>query len=227
MPDSLLFIGADPREFAGFLTHWHHLAPLPLPVHWARSGQWKGREVYGIANGAGAERAFAAILMAPKASAICNIGFCGALHDDLHVGDVVIGTQVQAGSRTWFAKTPPEIPQSSEAMRGAVASIDHVAQTSAEKYQLRATGATIVEMEAAGVARAAEDLGVPFYCIRAVSDLANETFATDFNSALGEDGRFSTTRLVMQLKLGELVRLKQRTELASKKLGDFLDATGF
>ena len=112
-------------------------------------------------------------------------------------------------------------------MRGAVASIDHVAQTSAEKHQLRATGATIVEMEAAGVARAAEDLGVPFYCIRAVSDLANETFATDFNSALGEDGRFSTTRLVMQLKLGELVRLKQRTELASKKLGDFLDATGF
>jgi nucleoside phosphorylase len=223
MAESLLFIGADPREFAGFLTHWHHVEPLAMPVHWARSGQWKGREVYAIANGAGAERAFAAILMAPKAAAICNIGFCGALHDGLHVGDVVVGTQVQAGSQTWFAK----VPQGCEAARGPVASIDHVAQTSAEKHRLRATGATIVEMEAAGVARAAEDLGVPFYCIRAVSDLANETLATDFNSALGEDGRFSTMRLVMQLKLGELVRLKQRTELASKKLGDFLDATGF
>ena len=51
-------------------------------------------------------------------------------------------------------------------------------------------------MEAAGVARAAEDLGVPFYCIRAVSDLAGEDFANDFNAALTPDGRFSTLRLV-------------------------------
>ncbi len=223
MPDSLLFIGADPREFTGFLAHWHHVEPLPLPVHWARSGQWKGREVYAIANGAGAERAFASILMAPKASAICNIGFCGALHDALHVGDVVVGTQVQSGGWSWFAR----IPRNFAGPRGTVASIDHVAQTAAEKYRLRATGATIVEMEAAGVARAAEDLNVPFYCIRAVSDLAHESFATDFNRALGADGRFSTTRLVMQLKFGELLRLKQRTELASKKLGEFLDATEF
>ena len=223
MADSLLFIGADPREFAGFLTHWHHVQPLALAVHWARSGQWKGREVYAIANGAGAERAFAAILMAPRTAAICNIGFCGALHDALHVGDVVVGTQVQSGGWSWFAK----IPQKFEAMRGVVASIDRVAQTAAEKHRLRATGATIVEMEAAGVARAAEDLNVPFYCIRAVSDLANESFATDFNRALGADGQFSTMRLVLQLKLGELLRLKQRTELASKKLGEFLDATNF
>jgi adenosylhomocysteine nucleosidase len=223
MPDSLLFIGADPREFAGFLAHWHNVEPLPMPVHWARAGQWRGREVYAIANGAGAERAFASILMAPKASAICNIGFCGALHDALHVGDVVVGTQVQTGGRTWFAK----VPSGCEATRGAVASIDHVAQTAAEKHRLRATGATVVEMEAAGVARAAEDLGVPFYCIRAVSDLAHESFATDFNSALGADGRFSTTRLVLQLKFSELLRLKRRTELASKKLGEFLDATEF
>lgn len=223
MPESLLFIGADPREFAGFLTHWQHVEPLQLSVHWARAGRWKGREVYAIANGAGAERAFAAILMAPRASAICNLGFCGALHDALHVGDVVVGTQVQSGGWSWFAKLPRDFA----ATRGVVASIDHVAQTAAEKHRLRTTGATIVEMEAAGVARAAEDLNVPFYCIRAVSDLANESFATDFNRALGADGRFSTMKLVLQLKIGELLRLKQRTELASKKLGDFLDATEF
>lgn len=220
---SLLFIGADPREFTGFLAHWHHVEPLQLSVHWARSGTWKGREVYAIANGAGAERAFAAVLMAPRTAGICNIGFCGALNDALHVGDVVVGTQVQSGGYSWFAKIPRQV----EAARGVVATIDHVAQTAMEKRQLRATGASIVEMEAAGVARAAEDLNVPFYCIRAVSDLAGETFETDFNRALGADGRFSTMRLVLQLKIGELLRLKKRTELASKKLGDFLDATEF
>ena len=66
-----------------------------------------------------------------------------------------------------------------------------------------------------------------FTAFALVSDLANESFATDFNSALGADGRFSTMRLVLQLKFGELLRLKQRTELASKKLGEFLDATEF
>lgn len=223
MSESLLFVGADPREFTGFLSHWHHVEPLVLPVHWARAGQWKGREVYAVANGAGANRAFAAVLVAPRPSAICNIGFCGALDEKLQVGDIVIATEVREDSRTLSTC----IPCAPEAMRGAVISIDHVAQTAAEKSRLRATGASIVEMEAAGVARAAEDLSVPFYCVRVVSDLATETFATDFNAALRPDGRFSPLRLIMQLKLEELLRLKKRTELASKKLGDFLAETSF
>ena len=82
-------------------------------------------------------------------------------------------------------------------------------------------------MEAAGVARASEDLDLPFYCIRAVSDLAHEDFVNDFNAALGPDGRFSALALAKQLKFGELLRLKHRTDLASKKLGDFLAATTF
>jgi uridine phosphorylase len=223
MTDSLLFIAADPREFTGFLSHWQQIQPLPLPVHWARTGRWKGREVHAIANGAGADRAFAAVLVAPKSSAICNIGFCGALDETLRIGDVFVATEVRNGTKGWPACTPdaPDAPS------GVVASIDHIAQTAAEKSNLRATGASIVEMEAAGVARASEDLELPFYCVRAVSDLANEDFATDFNSALGPDGRFSTIRIVRQFKFGELIRLKQRTDLASKNLGDFLAASTF
>ena len=224
MSDSILFIAADPREFTGFLPHWQQIQPLPLPVHWARTGRWKGREVHAIANGAGADRAFAAVLAAPKSSAICNIGFCGALDEALRIGDVFVATKVQNGSRSWPALQPDDSP---EAPSGAVASIDHVAQTAAEKSNLRATGASIVEMEAAGVARASEDLDLPFYCIRAVSDLADEDLATNFNAALKPDGRFSPIRLMTQLKLGELIRLKQRTDLASIKLGEFLAATTF
>ncbi len=223
MPDSLLFIGADPREFTGFLSHWHGIEPLPLPVHWSRTGQWKGREVHAVANGAGADRAFAAVLLAPKSSAVCNIGFCGALDETLRIGDVFVATEVRDGSHCW----PTTLPDAPDAPEGAVASIDHVAQTAAEKSNLRASGASIVEMEAAGVARASEDLGLPFYCIRAVSDLAGEDFATDFNAALGPDGRFGTVALVKQCHIGELLRLKKRTDLASKKLGDFLAATTF
>src|ERR1700683_4817748 len=95
MTASTLFIAADPREFTGFLSHWHQIQPLALPVHWARAGRWKGRAVHAIANGAGADRAFAAVLVAPKSSAICNIGFCGALDETLRIGDIVVADKVR------------------------------------------------------------------------------------------------------------------------------------
>jgi adenosylhomocysteine nucleosidase len=226
---SLLFIAADPREFTGLLSHWEQVEPLQLPVHWARQGRWRGRKVAAIANGAGADRAFAAVLLAPKPSAVCNIGFCGALDESLTIGDVVVATEIRDGSRTW----PASLPDTPDGPTGVVASIDHVAQTAAEKSNLRATGASIVEMEAAGVARAAEDLDLPFYCIRAVSDLATEDFANDFNAALGPDGRFSVARLVTgalsnpKKNFSELLRLQKRTAIAAKKLGDYLAATSF
>ncbi len=221
----LLFVAADPRECAGLVSHWQDVHPVSAPVNWARAGRWKGREVMVIANGAGSQRAFAAVLVAPKASAVCNIGFCGALDEGLRIGDVVVALEVRDGARSYETL----VPRGKEgAGLSALVSIDHVARTAAEKRNLRATGASIVEMEAAGVARAAEDLGLPFYCIRAVSDLAGEDLENDFNAALTPDGRFSALRLMAgalarpSKRFGELIRLQQRTAMAAKNLGDFL-----
>ena len=60
-----------------------------------------------------------------------------------------------------------------------------------EKY-----GILGVEMEAAGVGAVAGRLGLPFYCIRAVSDLAEEDLRNDFNSAFRSDGSLDTMRLL-------------------------------
>jgi len=224
----LLFVAADPRECAGLLSHWQAVHPIQLPVNWARAGRWKGREVMAIANGAGSDRAFAAILVAPKPSAICNIGFCGALDEKLGIGDVFVANAIHNGEHVYETLVP-----SGKQGGGSVASVDHVVRGSAEKRNLRAVGASIVEMEAAGVARAAEDLALPFYCIRAVSDLAGEDLQNDFNAALMPDGRFSVLRLVVGAfanpvqRFGELIRLQQRTALAAKKLGDFLADCSF
>jgi len=223
MPGSILFVGADPREFTGLVAHWENVKSIELSVHWARTGRFQGREAFAVANGAGADRAFAAVLIAPRTSAVCNIGFCGAVDESLRIGDVVLVTEVKDGEHSW----PTRLADGPPSARGVVATIDHIAQTAAEKRNFRATGASILEMEAAGVARAAEDLGVPFYCIRAVSDLATEDFANDFNAALQADGRFSVLRLLTQLKLKELIELQKRTALASKKLGDFIAASTF
>jgi len=224
MSEPLLFLGADPREFSGLLPHWTSIAPKNLSVYWARTAMWRGRPVIAIANGAGADRALVAVLLAKEISGVVNIGFCGALDEKLQIGDIVVATGVDDGTELH----PARDPRGPSAIKGVVATIGRVASTAAEKKALREKGATIVEMEAAGAAKGAEDLGVPFYCVRAVSDLANEDFANDFNAALGSDGRFSVMRLVTgalsnpSARFGELLRLRQRTALAAKKLGDFL-----
>jgi adenosylhomocysteine nucleosidase len=232
MSDPLLFIAADQRECNGWVSHWEAVRRISLPVNWARAGRWKGRDVIAIANGAGVDRAFAAVILASRPAAVCNIGFCGALDESLGIGDVVIALEVRDNTSTRERKYETLVPDISNAksfaLSGVVVSIDRVAQTASEKRNLRATGASIVEMEAAGVARAAEDLGLPFYCIRAVSDLAGEDFENDFNAALDPNGQFSALRLVMgalaspRKRFAELLRLQRRTALASERLGEFL-----
>jgi hypothetical protein len=88
-------------------------------------------------------------------------------------------------------------------------------------------------MEAGGMIPYVQDRGLPFFCVRAVSDLADESFSNDFNAALGPDGRFRLVRLIGSAliqphrRFPELIRLKQRCDLAAVKLGDFLDSCSF
>jgi uridine phosphorylase len=189
----LLFVAAEPRECLPFVARWESSRKAELPVHWARHGMWRGREVMAIANGAGAGRARAAVDAAPKPSAICNIGFCGALDAALAPGDVFVAESVRSGGQMWVASRPAGPP----AACGVLISSSRIAQTAAEKRELRLMGGSVVEMEASGVADASERLSVPFYCVRAVSDLAEEDFANDFNRCLRADGRFDIGRLLL------------------------------
>jgi len=224
MTAPLLFIAAEPRECAPWVRHWDESHTPALPVYWVRAGKWKGREVMAIANGAGAERARAAICAVPDTLMICSIGFCGAVDDSLSIGDVFLPAEVRNCTRTWA----PVSPNGPAAKSGILISIDRIAQNVLEKRNLRDIGASVVEMEAAAVARASEERNVPFYCIRAVSDLAYEDFANDFNKYLMPNGRFNVPGLIAGAfaspvrRFSELIRLARRTALASEKLGDFL-----
>lgn len=186
-----------------------------------------------ITNGAGAERAARAVdagLRAGAVRTVCSTGFCGALDDSLGIGDIFAATSVRSRGLEFQALKPIARARYTA---GILASIDHVAGTALEKRQLRQTSAMAVEMEAGGVAAKAAELGLPFYCIRAVSDLGNETFRCDFNAALREDGRFDTMRLFASAmrqplsRVPELLRLQRRCATASKNLGAFLAGCEF
>lgn len=201
---------------------------MDLPVHWARAGVWRGRDVIAVANGVGAHRAADAVaaaqVVARGFSGICSIGTGGALDGSLSIADVVVASAVTDGAATWAATDP----HGTTAPLGLVYSSRHIARTVEEKRKLNQSGAILVQMEAAGVARVAEEMAVPFYCIKVVSDLADEAFFIDFERCIMADGRFNVPRLVMQAMahpmrgFPELLRLQRRTADAARKLGDFL-----
>jgi adenosylhomocysteine nucleosidase len=218
----LLLVAADPMEFAGLMKFCANVKGAELAVRWARAAELNGNRILMIANGAGAKQAANAVAAAGDVRAAVSTGFCGALDPLMEIGEIFVATSIQGGEAV---RTPHSLRRFKT---GAVASIDRVAQTAAEKRRLRATGATAVEMEAAGVAERARTLGIPFFCVRAVTDLAEESFANDFNAARRPDGHFDTMQILRSAirrpatRLPELVRLRRRCAIAARTLGEFL-----
>jgi adenosylhomocysteine nucleosidase len=196
-------------------------------LDWARLTPLGSHELLLVANGAGAPRAASAVDAAAavfQPDAVISTGFCGALDPQLAVADVVVATSIAAADRRYDALP---VATASPHHSGVVCSIDRVAQTAEEKLRLRAGGAMVVEMEAAGVAARAQARGLPFFCVKVVTDLAGETMANDFNAALRADGHFDTMVVLREalrrplVRVPELCRLRQRSVRAARVLGDF------
>lgn len=225
----LLFVAAVPTEFRGMLAHASDIRRSAAPVRFARQIRIGGHDALLVAHGMGPRPAAIAVAAANTyhPDAIVSTGFCGALDDRLGVGDIFVATSVLGAGRE-FPALPVEAPH-----RGVVVSIDRVAQTAGEKRTLRETGAAAVEMEAAAVASGAQKLGLPFYCIRVVTDLAGETMSNDFNRALRGDGHLDTIVILRGAlcrpasRLPELLRLRRRCVLAAEALGEFFASCRF
>lgn len=225
----ILMVAADRMEFPGILAHTTGATAATLPLDWARQAQLGANQVLLAANGAGARRAAAAVdaaIPSFQPDAIVSIGFCGALAPELSLADIVCGTTVTNGPTRFTSLQPQHAPPHH---KGVIMSIDHVAQTAAEKRSLREGGGGIaVEMESAAVAARAEEYRIPFYCVRVVTDLAGEDMANDFNGVLREDGHFATMNILKGtlrkpwVRIPELFRLRKRCARAARVLGDFI-----
>lgn len=227
----MLFVAAEAREFSGLLRFCRAVRKLDWPLDWARSVELNRRQVFLAANGPGpklaAEAMDVARRQAPDGSmdAVVSTGFCGGLDPGLEIGDIFVANGIRAGGELVPVRTPHSARRCAT---GALVSVDRVAQTMEEKRDLRASGASAVEMEAAGVLSRVREWGMPLYCIRCVTDLGNETFKIDFNAARRPDGRFSTPRILAAalrrpLAVGpELWELRNRCATAARALGEFI-----
>jgi|SRR3954447_7332078 len=234
---AILFVAAEADELRPFEKHLINARKLKWPIDYAYEGILEGRRVLLAANGAGpklvaqaieiANRAIrAAELSSSKLEAVVSVGFCGALRPGLRPSQIIVATEVvdeRNGSR--YPCSP--FDASCEHQTGVVASQDRVAIDREEKAKLFASGAIAVDMESFAVAEGANRASVPFFCVKAVSDLADESFRIDLNKMRTPEGRIARGKIVLYVlthpwMLGELLRLRRRSQDAARALGEFL-----
>ncbi len=221
-------VAALAREFSGLLRHASSIERLDSPVRTASRAVIADSDWLLVANGEGQRCAAAAINWALNSAApraVLSTGYCGALSPELAEGDIFAATEVRDESGAAFAALAPVTAK--PAHRGPVLSIDRVACTAREKAELRGSGAGVVEMEAAAVACAAGVNGIPFYCIRVVSDSASSNLPIDFNLFRRGDGSIDSRRvarhaLALPKSWPALVRLAVHASRASNSLGAYL-----
>lgn len=209
-------VAAEAREFRGILKRFGPAAKLNREgAKFSREVMRDGDRWWLLANGPGPRCVEEVLRQKMDVSGIVNTGFCGALDPSLNIGDVVVWGGAPAVSRLPFVK-------------GEISSADRVVVTAEEKRLLREkTGAIAAEMEAAAVKKTADRWGVPFYCVRAVSDTANEDMPLDFNLYRDRAGRFSLPRIALAAmsrpftRIPALRRLEANCNVASESLGAF------
>lgn len=162
---------------------------------------------------------------------ILSAGFAGALQANYRVGDLLLATEVAdvAGNR-WPATWPGDLPPGEwrpPLHRGMLLTVSRLVNTPDEKRSLaQQSAAAAVDMESATVARLCGKKGVPFGCLRAVSDDIDTGLSPKL-ATLVSGGRISPFKALSAVaaspKLaGEMWRLAKQTRHAGEQLGKAL-----
>jgi adenosylhomocysteine nucleosidase len=159
---------------------------------------------------------------------VLSAGFCGALREGLHTGDVVLATEaVGPEGGQWPTTWPGDLPPGRwdpPLIRGRLLTVDQLAGAPAAKLALgQRSGAVAVDMEGATLARRCNKEGIPFGCVRAVLDEVATPLSPRLVSLLS-GGRVSPWRLALALLrapalTGELWRLGRLARQAGGPLG--------
>ena len=166
-----------------------------------------------------AERALAAVEADGLVDAVVSTGWAGALSETFVAGRAYrVSEVIDAVSGECFAAVGGS--------GGRLVSAPKVADE-AEKRRLAAVyRAGLVDMEAAAMARVAAARGIPFFCIKGVSDGVSDRLP-DFNLFLSAEGQLRRTRLIFFSALRPrywtgLVRMGVNSRKAAEEIRKFL-----
>ena len=226
------------RESGPFRREFRPQQPFPGAPCWARFCGPAWLSVLVVETGIGqanVARALDWLLARPTfdnvpylPKMIVFAGFAGALTDALHVGDVILAEEIRDTHgnrwRTTWPDPRPEGRWTPTLSSGCLLTMDNLITTVEEKGRLgRQYGANAVEMESAVFAARCTEAGIPFACVRAISDEVTTPLSPALTSLLS-GGTVSPWRLLSALlrhpfMIGELLRLGRDTKRASQQLG--------
>jgi nucleoside phosphorylase len=154
---------------------------------------------------------------------IISAGFSGALCAGLNIADIIVATDViDEGGGSWPAPWPEQIARDTF-QRGKILTVSGTVAQPHEKLALgQKHDAIAVDMETAIVARICSERGIPFGCVRAISDDVYTPLSADVDYVI-VNGRVSGWRLLWRLLCrprfaAELWRLAKHTRLAADRL---------
>lgn len=226
-----------------------HALPLTHPVadygYRALSSHEHGLTVLLIQSGIGhdkARRSVQQLLAGRSWDVIISTGFAGDLEMD-SIGSVLIGHEVflSQAATSHVSSIPrsfvchPDWVNAALSIRwmgqeplrtGKFVSVNRVLTNSGEKRQLHVdTGAVGVDMESAAIGEVAQEHGVPFLIVRAISDGAHDDLPVDFNLFLRPSGWVSGIMYIMTTPTSwkGFVDLYRHSKQASLQLTKFFE----
>jgi adenosylhomocysteine nucleosidase len=237
-------LAAMPGELKPLVRGWRHERMNGVDL-WRHSID--GAEWIAACAGAGADAATRAFAEAEKSGSLDNVvstGWAGALREDLTPGhtysvsgviDARTGERFQTQN---LGSSVDESPKSQNRDMGQpglwLATSPKVADAAEKQRLATAYGAGLVDMEAAAVARLAQMRGLPFYCLKGISDGYSDQLP-DFNRFISPDGQFKLARFIVFVLLRPwywpaLMRMGENSRRAAHHIAasllDFLEESG-
>jgi adenosylhomocysteine nucleosidase len=191
-----------------------------------------GHKVYVIISGVGEKNMRSLLKRFPADQQIdywVSYGLAGGLKEELAVGECFFGTTVNSGEGASYHFAVPSVLLA-DFSNYVLLSRQSIADTpDVKKMLFLQTGGALVDMEAAAVARHAQERGEGFFWLKVVSDSAEETLPPEMASCLGSNG-FPSLLKALQVLLKKphliytLIRFQQRTKVLSIRLAEKLHA---
>jgi adenosylhomocysteine nucleosidase len=176
-----------------------------------------------VAKGIGAVRADQAVAIAEtygRLDALVSVGWAGGASCGVQPGMAYeVGEVIDAVSGERYATSAVASPIK-------LATLDHVAGQDEKRRFAESYGASLVDMEAAAVARAAHVRRIPFYCWKAVTDIATEDLP-NFNYFLDQEKQLRTRQvatyaLIHPRYVAPLLRMGRNSKSGADALGQAL-----
>lgn len=167
-------------------------------------GRYRGLRLQVSLCGAGPVRAAqgaAQLVRYGEPELLISVGLSGGLWHEACTGNIAVASSVETPGKPIINNPSPIIGATSNVPAFPMLTLPTVVITRAEKQEVRQAypDCWSIDMESYNLAEAASSAGLPWICLRAISDPWNQDLPLDFNHLINSQGQPSISRILKNL----------------------------